>query len=377
MKIGIVTFHASLNCGSMLQAFALQNILKERYGADVEIVDFSSRGQRQMYSVVDTHLRPRVLKRNLRVFPYRKEIRIMQNDFEIFKGKYFKLTPKFYKSFYQLKELHDRYDLLVAGGDQVWNIRCRDNDMAYFLAFPTAARKISYSPSLGAVNINTAKKNLAQYRKCLMEFSHLSIREPNGKKWLEQLTGREVKIIADPTMLYVPDDWRRLLPVQQIEEKYIFYYAFNYGNKRINKALQEASNKLKMPVYVIERKEWNICGLEKYGFKLWEKADPLAFVNMISNAAYVVTDSFHGTVFSCLFNKQFCNCRHNIVQDKDDDRSSSLLSVLGLESRYVIGEELKAEDLMIPIDYDSVNRMIEDIRKEAFCYLDSAVLEKG
>ena len=135
MKIGIITFHASENCGSMLQAFALQYILENKYGCDVEIINFSSKGQRQLYSLWDTKLRPRILKSNLRKLPYWKELRRMKNDYKQFALENFNVTDKTYKRNQELYELDGIYDMVITGGDQVWNIRCRDTDLAYFLNF--------------------------------------------------------------------------------------------------------------------------------------------------------------------------------------------------------------------------------------------------
>lgn len=315
MKIGIVTFHASLNCGSMLQAYALQETLREKYNQDVEIIDFSSKGQRQMYSLIDTRLRPRVLKRNIRVLPYLKEFKILKEDYRKFSKEYFSLTSKRYKKNSELFELQNTYDMLITGGDQVWNVICRDTDLAYFLNFSNSAIKVSYSPSLGAVNINKAAKNLSVYRNLLEKFDYLSVREPNGREWLEQLLDRNVEIIADPTMLLTPTEWIDQIKIKEINEPFIFYYAFDYSNNKLNLALQRISKELGVKVFVIDRKEWNICHLMKYEIQLYPIGGPIAFLSMINAAQYVVTDSFHGTVFSALFNKKFCNCRHNPNQD--------------------------------------------------------------
>lgn len=369
MKIGIVTFHASLNCGSMLQAYALQEILRKKYNQNVEIIDFSSKGQRQMYSLIDTRLRPRVFKRNIRILPYLKEFKILKEDYKKFAKEYFILTPKRYKKNSELFELGDSYDLLIAGGDQVWNVLCRDTDLAYFLNFSNSAIKVSYSPSLGAVNINKAVKDPFLYKNLLNKFDYLSVREPNGKAWLEQLLGRNVELIADPTMLLTPTEWIRKIATQKVNDPIIFYYAFDYSNKKLNFALQRISKELGVKVFVIDRKEWSICHLKDYGIQLYPTAGPIAFLSMINSAQYVVTDSFHGTVFSALFNKQFCNYRHNLNQDVDDDRSRSLLSELGLEKQYIIADQLKVDDLTREIDFSFVNNQIERLREKANLYI--------
>lgn len=369
MKIGIVTFHASLNCGSMLQAYALQEILREKYNQDVEIINFSSKGQRQMYSLIDTRLRPRVIKRNLRILPYIQDFRIQKKDYKKFMDEYFLLTPKEYRKNKELFELEERYDILVAGGDQVWNIMCRDFDLAYFLNFSNSAKKVSFSPSLGAVNINKATKKKQIYKMYLEKFDYISVREPNGKKWLEELLDKEVNIIADPTILLTSDEWIKKIKTEPIKESYIFYYAFNYSNNELNNALQRIAKKLKTKIYVFDRKEWNICHLNKFGIELYPTCGPVAFLSLMKSAQFIVTDSFHGTVFSILFNKKFANCKHDVNQDKDDDRSSSLLAELSLSNRYVLANQITEKNLLQEIDYTVVNEKTENLRKKAFSYI--------
>lgn len=377
MNIGIITFHASDNCGSMLQAFALQYILVNKYNCNVEIINFSSKGQRQMYSLWDTKLRPRILRANLKSLPYWREIKAMKKDYSRFASDNFELTAHRYRKNKELFELDGKYDVVVAGGDQVWNIRCRDTDYAYFLNFVSQGMKVSFSPSLGAVDINKYASDPSIYRKMLEKFTYLSVREPNGKKWLENLTGRKISIVADPTILLTPTEWKKSLSIEssEIETKFIFYYAFSYENAELNKRLGEISRSMKLKVYVIDRKAWSVCKLGNYGFELYKKSGPNAFLSMINDAETIITDSFHGTLFAALFNKSFCNFKHKIEADPDDDRSSSLLQQLGLEDHYVLGENLKAEDLNIASDYDTVNGKLEEMRTEAFSYIETFINE--
>lgn len=371
MKIGIVTFHASDNCGSMLQAYALQTILKKNYDCDVEIINFSSRGQRQMYSLWDTRLRPRILKANIKALPYWGHIKKMKKDYAQFSGENFNLTKKYYKRNKQLFELNGKYDILIAGGDQVWNVRCRDTDLAYFLNFADKGLKVAYSPSLGAVNINTFSNNPEIYRDLLLKFDYLSVREPNGQKWIKELTGKDIPIIADPTMLLSPKQWNEALNIQPsgIKDKFIFYYAFSHSNRVLNERLRDVAKELGMKVFVIDRKGWAVNKLEQYGFEAYKQSGPYAFLTMMNEASAVVTDSFHGTLFSALFNKNFCNFKHRVEMDPDDDRSAALLKQLGMENHYVLGEELKKEDLSIPADYNAVNEKIAEMRHSAMDYI--------
>mgnify|MGYP002797055532 FL=1 len=216
MRIGIITFHASLNCGSMLQAFALQNVLAEKYGAEVEIINYSNWGQRNYYANWDWFLRPAVLRSNIKALFHYDAIEKMRTDYLEFENQYLNLTPKLMKYKHELNGIDKNYDIVVAGGDQVWNVRCRDADDAYFLSFVKNAKKVAYSPSLGARNINTECINPGKYAKLVKDFDYLSVREDNGQKWLKELTGIEVPIVADPTVLLTGNEWCEKLNIPEV-----------------------------------------------------------------------------------------------------------------------------------------------------------------
>lgn len=175
----------------------------------------------------------------------------------------------------ELDGIDKNYDIVIAGGDQVWNVRCRDADVAYFLSFVKNAKKVAYSPSLGARNINKVTLNPKKYERLIKDFDALSVREDNGKKWLKDLTGLDIPIIADPTVLLTEEEWEKALPINSIEEKFILYYAFSYSSEYNNKIMQEVIRKTGMPIYIIDGKSWAINKLDQYGIKLWKKSGPL------------------------------------------------------------------------------------------------------
>ena len=182
MRIGIITFHASLNCGSMLQAFALQDVLRSKYNAEVEIINYSNFGQRNYYSNWDFFPKPSVWINNLKAIPYYASINAMRQDYQNFSNQYFTLSGPLLKKYSELKGIDERYDIVIAGGDQVWNVRCRDADKAYFLSFVKTAKKVAYSPSLGARNINKVALRPKMYAELVKDFDFLSVREDNGQK---------------------------------------------------------------------------------------------------------------------------------------------------------------------------------------------------
>lgn len=375
MKIGIITFHSSLNCGSMLQAYALQTILEKKYNAKVEIINFANKGSRNMYAIIDKRPKKSAIRSNIKsisnlgtIIPYRR-------DYLDFKKKYLHVSAGDYSTSKQLAGIEKNYDILIAGGDQVWNVSCPDADKAYFLDFAKDVKKVAYSPSLGANDISEKADNPDEYKRYLLDFDYLSVREPNGKKWLEKLTGREVKIIADPTLLLTKEEWIEGFDLPETDEHFIFNYAFWHNREETNKAIQEISEKMNMPVYVLDGKSWAYYKLDKYGIKKFKMTGPLAFLALMKNADLVLTQSFHGTIFSVLFEKQFWSYKRPVENEDKDDRAVAILKQLGLSERYQVIDDLPNMDFMKKIDYESgvSRRAINELRENAFLYLDEAL----
>lgn len=371
MKVGIMTFHSSHNCGSMLQAYALQHTLEERYGADAELINFANQGSRNLYGMIDFRPKKQAIHNTFNNFKHYKLMKKYHQDYIDFMNEYLKVSKKRYLAEKQLYGCEKGYDLLVSGGDQVWNVKCPDADKAYYLSFAKDVRKVSFSPSFGGNNINETGVDLAMYRQYLAEYEKISVREPNGQKWLKELTGKDYPIIADPVFLLTHEEWLRQFPLPEIKEKYIFNYAFFHNRPEANKALQQISKKTGMPIYVLDIKSWAVYHLDEYGIKPFCMTGPRAFISLMQNAELALVQSFHGTVFAAMFHKQFWSYRAPSIKKITDDRATAILDQLGLRHRYVVIDELPKMDYMEKIDYSKTDERIERLRKEAFEYLDS------
>lgn len=373
MKIGIITFSASSNCGSMLQAYALQEILKRKYNADVNLINFANRGSRNIYGLIDWELNRLAIRRNLNTLRHLPTFFQSKRDYTAFANVYLNNTQKKYRSEAMLRGIERNYDILIAGGDQVWNVRCSDADDAFFLSFAKDVRKVAYAPSLGGSNIFKYANDVERYKKYLLDFEKLSVREPNGKKWLEQLTSREVPIIADPTLLLTQQEWTGWLPVPEVQGKYIFNYAFYHNHKETNQALQKISNKTGMPIFVMDIKSWAFYHLDRYGIRKYGRTGPLAFLGLMKNASLIMTQSFHGTLFSALFNKPFWSYNWLEFAHSEDDRATAILNQFGMPERYQLVNNLIDMNVMEPIDYADCNQRIERLRATAFDFIDSFI----
>ena len=370
MKIGILTFQASHNCGSMLQAFALQYIISHKYHHECELINYANSASRNMYGLIDCRIYRNVFKENWKRLTHLKTYLNSMKEYEEFSNKYLVLSKKDLSTRKQLGAIASNYDMIIAGGDQVWNVCCPDAGKEFYLNFTHDVRKVSYSPSMGGQNILIKADNLEVYKQLLSEFEHLSIREPHGQQWLQELTGREVKIVADPTLLLSSKEWCEVLPVPEIEEKYIFNYAFYHNREATNLGIQEISKKTGLPVYTIDFKQHAVYRLDQYGIKRYKHTGPLAFLGLMKNASLVLTQSFHGTLFSALFNRLFWSYNWEGMHNPDDDRAIAILRQFGFEERYQMIEDIVTMDNVLePINYVPVNQRIQELRNDAFNYL--------
>lgn len=373
-KIAIITFSRAHNYGSILQGYALQKYLLKNFDCECDIIDFSNKNQCEMYKVFKKNNNIRNIVKNILALFFYKKLKREYDDFEKFINENLILSKdKFFDS-NQLKALDGKYDIYIAGSDQVWNITCMDADDAYFLNFVTNGKKIAYAPSFGARNILNYSKTPEKYANYIKNFDYVSIREINGKKWIKDLTGLDVPILIDPTMFYDMEEWKKIMSPSFIKEKYILYYAFHFSQE-VNKKVKELSKKFGLPVYILSSHGWvyNLCAL--YGFKLAKHSGPSEFIRLINDAEIVFSTSFHGTVFATLFHKNFW-FMYGSIQDATDDRALTLVKQMGIEDRVIKMDELNSIDFSKVPDYSIVDKKLESLRKEAFNYLNSSIGEK-
>lgn len=368
-KVATITYHASHNCGSMLQALALQKVILENCGYENELINFSNQGQKEMYAIFNKVRTPRNLAGNLLRLAFYPLLIRSRNDFEAFITDYLKVADERYTETEELKVIDGKYQYYVCGSDQVWNTKAKDFDDAYFLSFVTKGRKIAYATSLGATNIIEKEEDRRHYEELLSDFSHVSVREGNGKSIIKNIYRDEVKITVDPTLLLSKEEWNRCVPTDEplVKGKYIFYYAFGY-NDNVNRFVREMGKKYKMPVYLIDAKPWGVGRKFRFGFKLSKKFGPIAMLNLMRHASLVFTTSFHGNVFSTIYEKKFWFVKSDMF-NKNDDRATYLLNQLGLIDRFKSIAELKHMNLMEEIDFVASRNKIETLKEDSINFL--------
>lgn len=370
-KIGIITYHASHNCGSMMQSYALQTILN-KLGYENEIIDFQNAGQKDMYAVVHKRKGIKSFIKNFILFPHRKEIKKQWINYENFKNKTFNLSKDKYHTSEDLKKTNDLYDTFISGADQIWNITIKDSDDSYFLNFAEDNKnKIAYAPSFGAKNILENSDNPDKYANYLKSYNHLSIRENNGKKWIKDLIGKDVEVVLDPTLLLPKEDYDKILEPANINFKYIFYYAPVY-KKHIDKFVKKLSKKYKLPVIVWNSREYYMKAEYLNKFIKADKQSPAVYLDLIKNAELVITTSFHGTIFSTMYGKKFWTMKNGNMYNTDD-RVITLMEQLGLTDRLIEPNFAEEKDYFSEVDYTTYKNNLEKLQEKSINYLKESI----
>ena len=369
-KIGIITFHNSYNCGSMLQAYALQQAINRVTGRESEIIDFSNEGQQKLYSVHQPNNSVKNIIKNIILLPWFKRISKNYESYETFKKDNFQLSNQ---QFHVNTELSDEnYDIVVAGSDQIWNITIDDSDDAYFLPWVKNGKKVAYAPSFGAKDIAKFSNDSNKYANFLRSFSHLSIRERNGLEWLQNLTGKKAELLIDPTLLLSQEDYANIESHSlKLPSKYIFYYSPGY-NIEINQLVHKISKKYSLPVIAFNTKTFYVKGMQFSGFKLPEIENPSTYLQLIKNAEMIITTSFHGTVFSTVYRKKFWTVKNGGMFG-DDDRVKTLMHLLDLEDRMIPIEFDDQFNYMKEKDYKRYESLLDKEQSLAFNYLQNAL----
>ena len=356
--IGILTFHKSVNYGSVLQAWALQHMLTLR-GIESEIIDYEPARYGELYDVFLGPGTPRFLIKNLNRVPVMRILSRQKESFARFRRDHLRISERSYGPADQEAIGLRPYDAIITGSDQIWNTGASDADPVYFLPFPTPGRKAAYAVSLNTGSLGTGPES-ETYRDWILDYDYLSCREQNGVDILHSLIGedRQVDLALDPTLLHKKKEYARVTSPRRIRGKYIFLYYVWY-NESVVRAARTIAKRTGLPVYTIEMAKGGRAYLRliKNGIRpVTRTLAPGDYLSLIRYASYVVTDSFHGTAFSLIFEKPFVSINDGDRDKgfKNDVRIAGILDRLGIPERYISCEEAETFDLDRPVDYRAV-----------------------
>lgn len=329
MKIGLITIYDVPNYGTILQAYATKKIL-ERLGANVTTIQYTRNNDwvkkryhlKSIFSVKD-------LIHKLGLTSYGRMIRKQDS----FRKKFLGLSKK-YDSLLDLeKEDWCYYDLMVTGSDQVWNAKYLYGDSVYMLSFvPETVKKIAISSSFASNSL--PNQYLEKYKKFLDRYSAISVREENGKSIIhDQLSiSSDVPVLLDPTLLLSKDQWLKSLNIgkRTRTEKYILFYMLDYAFEpkpyiyEVTKYFQK-----KIGCKIVALVGYNRGASRRFGLHMIDASDSSIsdYLEYFSNAALVITSSFHGTAFAVNFGIPLVSI---IPTDGGDDRQTTLIRDLNI-----------------------------------------------
>lgn len=382
-KIAIVSCYFKDNYGSQLQAYATQKII-QNYGYDVETIDVSknadfSKGKKKYY--IGQLLNFNFIKTKFGMIKLKidkklnkelgKNISIRNKRFKEFK-KLYTLTPP-YENYKKLNEIANEYEAVIVGSDQLWLPVNVVADYYTLNWVPDSVKKISYATSFGVSTI--PEKYKEKYKKFLNRIDCISTREDAGQKIIKDLTERNAQVVCDPTLLFDKDEWMEIQKEERIyNEKYILCY-FLGNSIEYRKFAEKLKEKTGYKIVSINHCDEYVKYSDIFADEKPYDIDPGEFVNLIRNAEYVCTDSFHGTVFSLINNKMFFSFRRHNKKSKNstNSRLDSLLERVNLKERLLDGDEEIDNVVNLKIDYEFVNKQLEKFRNDSKAFLENSL----
>jgi len=362
-KIGIITFHAAFNSGSMLQAYALQKCL-QKLGHEVEIINFRSKVQKEMYAFpicINSYMRfLRICKRFLLHPEATVYLKYKWERFNDFLNTQLNLTKE-YHTIDELKEANFNYDVIIYGSDQIWNTTAQDFNTAYIDNFYHNAKKVAYAVSMGPF---PEKIDMEILKPFLKDFNALSFREARSANVINPfLQNKALPIVCDPTFLLQERDYFNLFKQKPlIKGRYIYCYT-PYIIDDILPFAEKIAKDTNLPVVIN-----NYCPkkiLKKYPHVHLSNGGPSEFLNLIKHSEFTFGLSFHLLAFNLIFNKEFY-----LVENGADSRLNFMLNKLCLTDK-TIREDciINNEFVRRGIDYNIVNEKLNYFKDSSIDFL--------
>lgn len=370
MKYGGITWWRN-NYGSILQAYALQEELKEFNNIDYEII--CQYGKKivsisNLYNKIHSIGLIGAINRAFWKYcvPALKK-RTVNN--QKFVDKYLNVSSREFSA-NNIKDTNKIYDGFICGSDQIWNPTFSDATDIYRLHFVDDDKpKIAYAPSIGVKKLNS--EQVKKYKSDLGRFTALSCREKEGTDLINSIFGKEIcTTVLDPTLLVNKRIWEKIISKRLVKDKYIFVYLLR-GTKKQRKEIEKFARKRNLKIVTIPflETDYKVWYDLKFGdYKIWD-ATPADFLSLIKYSEYVFTDSFHSSVFSCIYHKSFFIFPK--IGKAQSARLKNLITILGLPTRFIQREK----DIynLNSIDWIKVDKKINLEKNKSYHYLKKAL----
>lgn len=389
-KLALVTCYFQPNYGSQLQAYATQ-LLFDKMGVPNETICIDG-------------LRGEINKAKYRYFLSRIwDVNTVKDKFATVKkvwalktkGEEFKAgmaerkrmfddfartmfhVSRVYNSKAELGKAAHGYSAFVVGSDQLWLPSNIEADYYTLNFVPNDVPKIALATSFGISRL--PRRQAMKAKQFLERLDFCSVREQSGQRIVKELTGKDVPIVCDPTILFTANDWAAIADSERfIREPYLFCYFLgnNPGQREFVRRFRE-----KTDYKIVQLQHCDEYIKSDVGFPDYTpyNVGPKEFIRLIRDAEYVFTDSFHCSVFSMLHAKKFFTFRRysNDSIVSTNGRLYSLLSLAGLKDRLLTGNEDVAECVKTQIDYTSVHEKLAELRRFTKGFIENALAKSG
>lgn len=381
-KVGLAIVTYTINYGSYLQAFATQYAIR-KLGYDTEIINIDSvirdvsRARKKYFfrqllnfaevksyfgivgSIIQKRINPK----------YKAYYGQREAAFSRFHDEFFSIGPVC-DSWGGLYKHSRGFDSVVVGSDQLWRPANIAGDFYTLNFVPEEVNKISYATSFGLNEIRSDQRDIAT--RFLSRIQHLSCREASGARIIKELTAKEAKVVCDPTMLLSKSEWDSFIPQEKIVQgEYIFFYLVG-RSKAHREYIRKIAKLTSCKVVGVLHGAGYVRGDEWYVDEYPADVGPFEFLNLIKHAKLVCTDSYHGCVFSIIFQKELLVFK----RFSDNDKMSTNSRVTGLLDRFMISDRLVEDYSQVVfkrIDYQMIEERVSDFKNESETYLSSAL----
>lgn len=363
-KIGIITVHRNVNYGANLQAFASCKFINNA-GYNAEIIDYYPKEidkdnylfswLKLSYNGGKSKSLPHNIKLMTALTLSAPEKNKRLKGFYSFRKKHCRLSPK-YTSFEDIA--NGGYTDVVCGSDQIWNpsITCGIKSL-YFGDILGVNNRISYAASLGREKYNEKDKQKAV--ELIKKLDYVSVREEKSIEYIKKISGKDVVGVCDPVFLLEKEEYEKIAKPIKLKQPYLLLYSVVNNPEMLSVAEDYADRNGLILVEICQNKNYRKKHIQ------FSALSPEEFLGAINDAQAVITNSFHGTAFSIVFNKNFC-----VFDNKArGSRITNILNKAGLENRIV---EEKIDEIS-PIDYEKVNANLNDYIEPSKQFLLSAL----
>lgn len=381
--IGLVTCYFHHNYGSMLQAYATEMIMQQM-GFPFQTIACKApinymQENKFLYIIkklliADWKMRLGKMKieRAKKENPmFAKNWEIRNKAFDQFAETFFHVSP-YCKNREELSKMAENYSAFLVGSDQLWRTDSVEHGYYTLEWVPDHIRKIAYSTSIGVKEVPwfQVEKN----KRFMNRFDHIALREQSACDLVYKLTGKKVPVVLDPTLLFTGDQW---LEIQQQEPltngKYIFCYLLG-DNPLQREFIKRVKEKTGYKIVALQQLDDYIPSDEGFADEA-PYVGPREFLNYIRNAEYVFTDSFHCSVFSILYKKNFFTFSRFAegAKQSTNTRIDNLLHITGLEERRMTKDKTVENVISYKGSFDGVDARLNAYRKSSMDYLNNAL----